>query len=703
MEKWKDRCRYEESITAGYFDKEQKEMVVRTDRESPSTRLHEVVHAYAEPSVDEKLTRYAKEGLTEYITRQVIARHKTAKNEKRLAFSQSYSGPYDLMLELSLIAGDDALAKAHFQGDIESLANAVGKPVFDSILADMESIDGWQEAVKHLRERKSKQVKIQKKAATRTQEKEWTSRPPQIAQRQIAVGQADDRFEMEADDVAERVMRSSSKEPHTRSRAATKENEIEISRKPNRVEDGNTAHHEKVEIDAQMHGGVPLPSPVRAFFEPIFGHDFSQVRVHTDDRAVESAESVGALAYTAGHDIVFGKGQYAPFTHSGQKLLAHELTHVRQQSHQAGVSTLQRALTAPPKRLITSYSETPSYPTDDEARLDARIAYRQAQALDSGTGMRLGTTDYKNLPQPTPVDPKKPADPNANIERRAVKSAILELVTSDPSVFADSEFRLRVPIDDSPAPYKYAMVVLRFDKDRNVEASYAGTLQESKGSLTDSQFVLPDLTATFGITFKTDSITAKMPGDSAATTFNGKEWSSNDGALLKEALPLLGANERAIISGKIFRRINLDKYKDVAGFYSTGDKSVNLMDSALPWDKSIWFGEGANFYSRAVHTVLHEIGHALHYATAPLTGAAASTKTLMDLFKSAVFAQSKKLTGKASATTWPPASIKFPTDYASTSWEEFYADSFSIYKTNPSFLATTDYQYLFDFFKLNFP
>ena len=65
--------------------------------------------------------------------------------------------------------------------------------------------------------------------------------------------------------------------------------------------------------------------------EPRFGHDFSQVRVHADDRAAESARAVNALAYTVGRDVVFGRGQYMPGTMEGMRLMAHELTHVIQQ------------------------------------------------------------------------------------------------------------------------------------------------------------------------------------------------------------------------------------------------------------------------------------------------------------------------------------------------------------------------------------
>ncbi|MGA7180811.1 MAG: DUF4157 domain-containing protein [Thiobacillaceae bacterium] len=77
--------------------------------------------------------------------------------------------------------------------------------------------------------------------------------------------------------------------------------------------------------------GARLDTASRAYFEPRFGFDFSQVRVHTDSRAAESARRIGAWAYTVADDVVFGAGQYAPGSATGRKLLAHELGHVAQQ------------------------------------------------------------------------------------------------------------------------------------------------------------------------------------------------------------------------------------------------------------------------------------------------------------------------------------------------------------------------------------
>lgn len=86
--------------------------------------------------------------------------------------------------------------------------------------------------------------------------------------------------------------------------------------------------------------GQPLDAATRAFMEPRFGHDFSQVRVHTDEQAAESAQAVNALAYTVGRDVVFGAGQYAPRTNQGRGTIAHELTHVVQQSSMSGSGPL---------------------------------------------------------------------------------------------------------------------------------------------------------------------------------------------------------------------------------------------------------------------------------------------------------------------------------------------------------------------------
>lgn len=100
---------------------------------------------------------------------------------------------------------------------------------------------------------------------------------------------------------------------------------------------GNAAATELVEeqrspvLDVVGSGGQALDEGVRTDMEGRLGHDFSGVRVHTGDRADNSARSVSAHAYTVGSDIVFQRGAYDPGSTAGKTLLAHELTHVVQQ------------------------------------------------------------------------------------------------------------------------------------------------------------------------------------------------------------------------------------------------------------------------------------------------------------------------------------------------------------------------------------
>ena len=89
-------------------------------------------------------------------------------------------------------------------------------------------------------------------------------------------------------------------------------------------------------VDAPRGGGRPLEASTRQHMERRLGHDFRQVRVFTDTRAAESARSLHARAYTRGTDIVFAAQRYAPGTESGRRLLAHELTHVKQQATGSG-------------------------------------------------------------------------------------------------------------------------------------------------------------------------------------------------------------------------------------------------------------------------------------------------------------------------------------------------------------------------------
>lgn len=101
-------------------------------------------------------------------------------------------------------------------------------------------------------------------------------------------------------------------------------------RRPSRT--GSTDTVPPVVDDALGRPGHPLDAATRASMEGYFGYDLGGVRVHRETRADDSARAIDARAYTVGHDVVFRAGEYTPGTPEGQRLIAHELTHVVQQS-----------------------------------------------------------------------------------------------------------------------------------------------------------------------------------------------------------------------------------------------------------------------------------------------------------------------------------------------------------------------------------
>lgn len=158
--------------------------------------------------------------------------------------------------------------------------------------------------------------------------------PPRL-RATLAVSMPGDVYEREADEVAERVTGAPGPQPGRDSfsprRADGHAFDGSLQAKHVRADDAGEVAAPPSAHEVLGSPGRPLDPATRAFMEPRFGHDFGRVRVHTDERASESAREVDALAYTVGRDIVFRGGNYAPGTPRGDKLLAHELTHVIQQ------------------------------------------------------------------------------------------------------------------------------------------------------------------------------------------------------------------------------------------------------------------------------------------------------------------------------------------------------------------------------------
>jgi Domain of unknown function (DUF4157) len=240
-----------------------------------------------------------------------------------------------------------------------------------------------------------------------------------LIQPKLRISQPNDVYEQEADRIAEKVMAMSSMPPlsfsavpvigggDNRTKAKGKgigqkkctacqmkgqqqqENIeiIEISRKKPSPHASNLEASDQVSNEiinnntlSSSSSGSPLDANTKEFMETRFRYNFSKVRIHTDAVAAASANSLNALAYTLGNNIVFAKGQYQTGTESGKKLLAHELTHVIQQQNKIS-QCIQRSMTM---------DECESYETEVQKAHDRAIAmtWNAILKLDSYDGLK---------------------------------------------------------------------------------------------------------------------------------------------------------------------------------------------------------------------------------------------------------------------------------------------------------------------------
>jgi hypothetical protein len=169
-----------------------------------------------------------------------------------------------------------------------------------------------------------------------------------IVQPKVVVGPANDPYEQEADRMAQQVVRmpppAHAPGDGGQKQVQRRDEEDDLTQmKPQLVQRDSAAGFaadEAFETNLNRHrgGGAPLPAEVRADFEPKFGADFSGVRIHAGSESADLNTQIQARAFTHGHDIHFGAGEYDPGSAAGKTLLAHELTHTIQQ----GAAPVQR-------------------------------------------------------------------------------------------------------------------------------------------------------------------------------------------------------------------------------------------------------------------------------------------------------------------------------------------------------------------------
>lgn len=266
-------------------------------------------------------------------------------------------------------------------------------------------------------------------------------------QAKLQISQPGDIYEQEADRIADEVTAAP-----TKSIAGVTPPRIQ------RVNGAATVQTDAApsSVDqALANPGRPLEPALQQEMGQRFGYDFSGVGVHTDAAAEQSARDVNSHAYTIGHNIVFGAGRFAPETQEGRRLIAHELTHVVQQTGAVQRQPDASPVPGPQEPLFTVWVD------DERRRTDKRYAER------------LGREDAARISQSPKLTLDLRQEINAKLRffegkaweayGRSVKPALQESLHPLPVLEMDVEFAAD---ERKRADTKFALQVGREDAAR---------------------------------------------------------------------------------------------------------------------------------------------------------------------------------------------------------------------------------------------
>jgi hypothetical protein len=347
-----------------------------------------------------------------------------------------------------------------------------------------------------------------------------------MIQRKVKISSPGDKYEQEADRIADKVMKTGTNEqPHPATSAADhvmrkcsmEENEEEIQRSAagsdliDKIFRQEMEEEEEEEIQAKQEpnagktdharsvqgiklpgaGGRPMAQDTLNFFESRFGHDFSNVRIHHDSESGRAASAVNAKAFTHKNNIVFGKGQYNPNSFEGRKLLAHELTHVIQQgkstkiAHTKSPVSLQKSSPALQKKDGPGKVKK-SYPTNLKAQ---KLLWDDIHAFFPDDGRKLAGTGYKESIDQLETDfteekseSKSVSAPIVYVGKKYLKEDDAEKrkATLEQEIKKIDKWRLKVARIDNKDLDNTEITANLQDMSAAVKLSYIGKLEEKK-------------------------------------------------------------------------------------------------------------------------------------------------------------------------------------------------------------------------------
>ncbi|MGB8647428.1 MAG: DUF4157 domain-containing protein [Anaerolineae bacterium] len=411
-----------------------------------------------------------------------------------------------------------------------------------------------------------------------------------LIQRKLTVGAAHDAYEQEADRVADQVLSAPAALTESRpavQRASEDEEQVQTKRidpmeslasSHRDRQSGVTGNHDEnspfeaggdfqQRLDTTRGGGSPLPGETREFMESHFGADFGGVRVHTGGESAQLNREVSAQAFTHGQDIYLGDGKTDLQSSAGQHLLAHELTHVVQQTGRAQRAFLQRrvmtrqdftnkgALTAGTKLGGSSFSKLlTTLDKYHQAIANQDTAGRQKWATDLVTLCNAWLVSYNKRKKKKTQDAAK----KINVDE-ARRQALLE----------PPEHHVDTLAGDLPAEMQKAFKYYRDYTEHNEHVKYARLLSAKQAF---SDFVTSNSPVTPG--YGTVADFAMLFDKELKQTIPPKSVNDASGD------PVLGVTKRKPV-GKIPAEVNCSLAACAAAIRHTTGKEVTTGDLAV--------------------------------------------------------------------------------------------------------------------------
>jgi len=512
-----------------------------------------------------------------------------------------------------------------------------GFPIYLQRAHDTGASSGYRLFRQPLEEEEEEEEVQAKQASSILQRQADEEEEEELIQPKLTVGEPDDEYEKEAEQVADRVMRmpanqtasqpllqrASQTPPYLQRMCANCKDEI-IQGKPDKSANTKSAKHPAINAIHSRQGGGSLPGYVKSKIEPVVGRDLSHVRVHNNDDAHRAASSINARAFTHQNHIYLGKGQNA----HNLPLMAHEATHVvQQQGAGNGASPIKRLYgdnvlqRTPPNPTASAPPAAEPLPLAGSFGIlsPAEQAGRSKHGMSTDTGPMVREMEREifptggSRPPPTPIEPA--------MVRVIAFSLAMELMSdvpsltpadaADPMTLASQSADVAMPIIASHySPYAPSVAPATFmsgvsrkptdfgDPVRNNTGDLAEFLEwyASDSSLVSSLIAPHSLTESFW--------------DAFAAWIRGAGFWSAFGGLMLSGKMVLRPEALFMSSGSVWDSFPFF-IRERSAVYDT--YNATEADSAGAGAGSVLFGRGFEQWV-IPHTVTHEAMHLFEHS-----------------------------------------------------------------------------------------